>query len=388
MRHVGIITLAELKRVVNNRRQLFILILGPILLCAAMGFVAYRSPQDINAILFVDQTPQSSPVNQQVRDIINTIDNYEREDGSKPFSVELKLSSISSKEEVMQRLDKGGTRAVIVLKQGQDGIESIKVISDITEPTVRQITELELGGILKSYSNKISVEFLTAEGIPPELATQIVSPFEPTLETNVREDVGFFDFMASALIVLMAMAIPLLVAVTAITSERSKGTIERIFVSPYKKSEFITGKMLAYGVFAIMVAILIIVTLKLVHHVTLGNIGLVLLIAALVGINAVIFGLLISSITNSEQQSILLGIASFCTFMILMTFIWPLETMHPAITYLAYATPYIYGVDAIRHINLVEGWGFSHVWRELVILCGFIVVQAIAAMLVLRREVR
>jgi ABC-type multidrug transport system permease subunit len=61
--------------------------------------------------------------------------------------------------------------------------------------------------------------------------------------------------------------------------------------------------------------------------------------------------------------------------------------MHAISKYISYAIPYTYGVQAIRHINLV-GAGFSDIWPDLIILFGFIVAQALLATQVLKREIK
>ena len=154
---------------------------------------------------------------------------------------------------------------------------------------------------------------------------------------------------------------------TFIPPESRWGTIERIFVSPYRRSEIIAGKALAHSVFAVLFAILIIATLKVVFSVALGNIGLVLLTAALVGINGVVMGLLISSVTHTEAESVVVGILCVFAIMGLMTYIVPWETMHPISRFISRIIPYTYGIQAVRQINMV-GLGFFDVWHNLVIL--------------------
>ena len=77
---------------------------------------------------------------------------------------------------------------------------------------------------------------------PVELADDAVADLEFNMETNWMQEGKFLDNYASALIIMFAMAIALLASVTSITTERVSGTMERIFVSPYRRSEIIIGK--------------------------------------------------------------------------------------------------------------------------------------------------
>ena len=376
--HIPIIISMELKRIWHDKRRLIIFVLGPIILSIATGYTAYKTPYEINVTVLTEQFYQSSSFGiGESRQLINIIDN------SSTFSV----TEDYSLEEARQRLDSGATRAVIIISEGDSGIQDIEIIVDVTDPSIQNAVYSGLQDIFKQYSGSLSLQFLTRQGLPLEQAEGVTYPFELDLGTNSLQEGKFLDSYASALIIMFAMAIPLLASVTSITSERVKGTMERIFATPYKRSEIIISKMLANSIFALVVAILITGTLYLAFDVMLGNIFLVILIATLVGINAVIFGLLISSITYNELESVFVGTVFMFLFLIMMGFMWPFETMHPFFKYISQATPYTYGVAAIRHVNLV-GWGFSDVWPDLVILCGFIAAQAIIAMQILRREVK
>ena len=376
--HLWIMTLMELKRIFNDKRQLLILILGSILICLAFGFVAHRSPQEIKVTVFVDQ-PQhlSLSGHKETRQIIADIDR------SDVFSV-FEAYSLS---EAMQHLSDRRSRAVIVLSEGATVLEAIQVTIDVTDPIIQQAISAELSQILNAHSRHSAIDFLVHNGMSRDQATETIIPINISMQTNEWQNTKYFDFGALPTVIIIILGICLLISVTSITSERSKGTIERVFASPYKGSEFILSKMAANSVLAIISSIFIILTLKLVFDIALASPLWAVVITILAGINGVIFGLLISSVTYSELESVEVGILFWFVFMILMGFIWPLETMHPFFRYLAYLTPYLYGVHAIRHVSLV-GWGLSQIWLDLIILCGFILVQALIAKQMLKREIK
>lgn len=391
LNHIKTIATSELKQVWNDKRFLFLLVISPIMACVVFGYVTYRSPEAIDTTVVVDSLQE--PVSNQLEQIIDEIDNYERKDGSKPFSV---VVEPNSRAEAIKRLDEGKTRAVIVLEQRKNELENVEVIIDATETVVTNEFKQELPKIFDRYSREISINLLSEfiaeqEKSSPqktsEEASNILSPFDTVFATNEWKELRYFDFYASAMIVILAMSLPLSLSLISITAERSRGTIERIFVSPYEKSEIITGKMLAHSLFAIIFTVLIVGTLKAVFNVTMGNIGLVLLIATLIGINGVILGLLISSVTYSEAESVVIGILCIFGIMGLMTYIVPWETMHPIARSISYIIPFTYGIQTIRQVNMV-GLGFSDVWLNLVILFASIIALTLIAIPVLKREIR
>jgi ABC-type Na+ efflux pump permease subunit len=391
MSHVRALILSELKRVWNDKAIVTEIIVVPIAMGILFGFIAYRSPTTMDTTVFVDNALHV-PVNTQVQKLIYDIDNYRRADGSKPFSVTVELNS---QADAMKRLEEGKTRAVIIIKQGEDGIESIDVVADVAAGLIYVEYQQILPQIFSSYAKEISIktlsEYLTERnGVPASTATQeatqIMNPVETTFRTDAWKDLKYFDFYAAAYMLLLAIALPFNISVVSLSTERSTGTIERIFVSPFSRSEIITGKLAAYSILVLIYGILMMVTLKAVFDVALVNIGLTLLIITLCGINGVILGLMISTVTRTEAESVVVGTMVFLALAAMMTYMVPRETMHPIAKFLSEITPFPYGFDSIRRVNMV-GLGLSDVWHNLVILGGFIIAQTLIAIPILRRQV-
>ncbi len=389
--YLGTIALLTLKRVWNSKFALCTIVIAPVVLCITFGYVAYKSPERISALVMTEDLEQRL-WDKRTWQIVDEICYYRTDDGSTPFSVTTEIGSLT---EARQRLDDGRTRAVIVLKQEKDDVQSAEVIVDVTEPSVSNQFEQELPIIFDKYSRNISVRLITdfliqLRHLPRDMASakasEVLIPFEVKHETNSWKELKFFDFFASAAIVLIALGLPLFLSSISITNERSVGTLERVFASPYKKSEIIIGKMLANSILGIVITILIMITLKAVFNATLGNIGLILMLTTLVAINGVIFGLLVSAMTYSETESLLVSVLFLLLVMLQMTYLWPWETMHYIAKYFSYLIPYTYGFQAIRHVNMV-GAGFADVWLDLLILLGFVVAQALIAIQILRRRI-
>jgi ABC-type multidrug transport system permease subunit len=376
--HVRVMTLMELKRIYNDKREPLLLIFGAIILCLVAGLIGDRRPQEINVTILVDHLEQPSIFeHQDTLQIISEIDK------STAFAV----SRTNSLRDAMQLLNNSSTRAVIVMRENSTGLDSVQVTTDSTDYIVTHAILKELSPILKAHARQSTIEFLTTTGLSQQQANQVVNPFSIETKTNEWQEIKYFDLGATPLIVMIVLGICLLTAVTSVTAERTQGTIERIFSSPYRSSEVILSKILARSVFAVIVSIVIVFTLKLVFNIALANFPLALIITILVGINAVVFGLLVSCITYVELESVSLGITSWFLFMIMMGFTWPIESMHPIFQFIASSTPYLYAVHAIRHVSLV-GWGLSQAWLDLVILCGFILAGTLIAMLLLKRKIR
>jgi ABC-2 type transport system permease protein len=388
-----VITISELKQVWNNKRFLALLVLAPIIISIGFGFIAYQNPAGIDTTIFVD-SPFGLPDSSEIQNIINDIGNYVRDDGSKPFMVKVELNS---RQAALERLDAGLTRAVVILDQGSDGqLSGVEVFCGVGDTVISGAVEKELGNYFDSYAQEISSKQLAAvmvaktDKVSPVFSTRntsISSGVPTTFLTDAWKTLRYFDFYASAMIVIISVGMPLTLSVISITSERSRGTIERIFVSPFHKSEIILGKVIAHSLFAVILSVLFVGALKILFDVALGNIGLVLLLAILVGINAAVLGLLISSITYSEFESVTIGIMSMLGIMASMTYLFPWETMHPSIRIISGLIPFTYGIQTIRQVNML-GVGISQVWPNLLILIGFIILLVLISIPVLKREIK
>jgi ABC-type multidrug transport system permease subunit len=376
--HLLISTLLELKRMYQDRRRMLILILGPVGICLIFGFVFHHTPKEIDLTLFVDRFHPSAPsVFADTTKLIETIDRTDR------FAV----TRVYSLNDAFRRLRQGRTRAVVVIQEGRTNLQAIRVTVDVLDRIVPPIIQIELPQVLNRYAQQAAIEFLSHKGMPLQQARQMVNPVGLELKTNEWKNIKYFDLAASGVMVLFIMGTCLLMSVTAITSERSSGTLERIFVSPYKNSEVILSKLMVHTLLSIVVSTLVIMSLKLLFNIVLGNLFLVFLVAILTGCNAVALGLLVSAVTNTELESVMGGVICWFQTMMLMGFTWPMETMHPVMGWVSRLNPFSYGLHAIKHINL-NHWGLTQIWFDLVVLLAAILAQTFLAIRFLRPAVR
>lgn len=389
--NLKVITFFEIKRFWNNKPLLILVGVAPILICTVFGFVAYTYPRGIDLTVYIEHPPAQA-IHSNILELIREIRGYKKVEGLKTFSVNLERHSL---RKAFQKLKEGRTRAVLFLRQGPADLEKVLLVMDVTELAVTNEISQSLVEITGRYARKISLSRLSSllpdfrGGVPHEEKGEwrgFPASFDISYGTSAWTELGYFDFHASAMMVVLAMSIPLSLSLITITSERMRGTLERIFVTPYDKVEIIGGKMLAFSLLAVLIALMVTGTLKVLFHIALGNPGLILLTTILVGINGVVFGLLVSSLTRTDIESITVGILGIFAFMGLMTFLVPWETMHPAAKFISRLLPYTYGIRAIRLINMT-GAGFYEIWKDLAILLTAIFVQLFITIPVLKREI-
>jgi ABC-type multidrug transport system permease subunit len=289
--------------------------------------------------------------------------------------------------EANDRLAMGLTRGIVVFDEGASGLNNIEVTVDITDRTIQQSIDGELPSILAASTSQRSVQQLSALGLDADTTKQVMTPFTMEFSSNQNRRIAQFDLGSSGIVVLFVVGISLIMASIAVTSERSKGTIERLFASPMSRRTLIVSKVIANSLFAIAVALIIWLTMAVAFNISTNNMGLEILLTILASINAIILGLIASSITYTELESVGIAVMLWFNAIFLMGLNWPLETMHPIFTYLAKLMPFTYALHSMRNINLV-GWGFQQALPDILILVGFIIALTVFATMALRREIK
>ena len=137
-----------------------------------------------------------------------------------------------------------------------------------------------------------------------EHATAVpASPLNCQVETHYRynPDVLSLPAMVPAVIPLLLMMIPAILAALAVVREKEMGSIINLYVTPLTRSEFLLGKQMPYVMFSILSSLMLIAMAVTIFDVPVKGSVLVLLISlVLYSMCSTGFGLLASSVTRSQ----------------------------------------------------------------------------------------
>ena len=168
------------------------------------------------------------------------------------------------------------------------------------------------------------------------------------------------------------MLVSALMTSLSITREKELGTMELLLVSPLRPAQIIIGKVFPYVFLSFVDACIV---LGLGHAVfgmpIRGDISLLLFECLLFITMALSLGILISSITSSQQVAMLISlVVLMLPTIILSGFIFPVENMPWILQIICYVMPPKYFITIIKSIML-QGNGIAYVWQETLILAGF-----------------
>lgn len=196
--------------------------------------------------------------------------------------------------------------------------------------------------------------------------------FNPELESRV------YNIPAVMGMILMVMSL-LLTAMTVVR-EREMGTMDQLQVSPLTPLEFILGKTIPVVGVALVQLVLVAAVALLWFRIPFRGSLLVLLLGAFLFILAgLAIGLVISTISNTQQEAFLSIFLVLLPAVILSGLLYPVETMPPFFQWLTLANPMRHFLEIVRDLFL-KGAGLRELYGQfaaLALLAGTALTVAV-----------
>ncbi len=151
----------------------------------------------------------------------------------------------------------------------------------------------------------------------------------------------------------------------AIVREREMGTLEQIMVSPIRPIEFILGKTVPFFLIGLGdVGLIMFVGIVWFHIPFVGSPLIMLLGASLFLLAALGLGLLLSTISRTQQQAFALNFFLINPLFILSGFAFPISAMPRVMQWFTLINPLRYFLVVIRAVFL-KGVGIEVLWPQL-----------------------
>ena len=171
-------------------------------------------------------------------------------------------------------------------------------------------------------------------------------------------------FIIIGIVALLNLVVTLEVTALSIAREREAGTFDQLLVTPMTPFEILVGKSLPGLIIGILEASFIIVIIVFWFHVPLrGSLaalycGLFLFLLSAIGI-----GLMISSLSATQQQGLMGAFLFLVPAVILSGFATPIENMPELVQWLTYLNPMRYFLIIVRSVFL-QGASFDLLWSQ------------------------
>ena len=195
-------------------------------------------------------------------------------------------------------------------------------------------------------------------------------------------------FMVPGILVALVTILAMFLSALNIVREKEIGTIEQLNVTTIKKHEFIIGKLVPFGIIALVVLALGLVVARFVFHVPIaGNPGLLFLFAGLYVITALGLGIFISTISSSQQQAMFTSFFFMMIFILMSGLFTPIESMPDWAQAISRINPLSYFIRFMRMV-LLKGSGFAEVQHLFLAMGLYAVLANLLGMLSYRKTIR
>jgi ABC-2 type transport system permease protein len=174
--------------------------------------------------------------------------------------------------------------------------------------------------------------------------------------------------MVPALIGFILQILTTMLTALSIVREKELGTVEQLIVTPIRPVELVVGKVLPYVGIAIVDAVEILLVGSWWFNVPIsGSVTLLMALCCVFLLSSLGFGILISTVAKTQQESMFLAFFSMFPAIFLSGFLFPLASMPAVLQAVSYAVPLRYFLVIDRGIVL-KGNGMDILWPEVVAL--------------------
>ncbi|HEX7571446.1 MAG TPA: ABC transporter permease, partial [Bacteroidota bacterium] len=197
--------------------------------------------------------------------------------------------------------------------------------------------------------------------------------FQPRVWYN--PDLISSKFLVPGLIGFIIVLTAVISTSLTVVREKERGTMEQLMVSPLRPFEIILGKTIPYLGISLVAATAILILGYLLFGVQVRG-SLLLLYAAIVMIilGGLGQGLLISTVTDSQQVAFMISVfSSLLPSFLLSGFIFPVATMPIVLRIISNLAVNKFFLVVVRGVML-KGVGFAAVWEQFVYMFVFAAV--------------
>jgi drug efflux transport system permease protein len=355
---VGPVMRKEFRQIRRDSRSLIFMILIPAFLLIMFGFALNFDVKHI-PLAVVDQDGSRTS-----RELIEKFRTTEY------FDIRSVLDKAGEVDSLMAR-DKIRAALVIPERFSEDLLAerspSVQFLIDGANAMSGTTAAGYAASILQSYSQKITLEAVARRrpgGLTLPLKTEVRIWYNPELRSA--------KFLVPGLMAFILMVILTTSTAFSIVREKERGTMEQIRVSPLRPAALIIGKMIPYILISLASAHFVLALGWVLFGVAVkGSYLLLLLTIFLFLICGLGQGILISSITRTQQVAFLISVlTTLLPTFILSGFVFPIRNMPRVIQAATFLIPARYFLVALRAI-ILKGVGLAAFWDQILFLAGF-----------------
>jgi len=338
----------EFYHIFRDKRSLFILFGMPVAQIMLFGFAITNEINNVN-IAILDKSEDVT-----TKEIINKISS------STYFTIE---QFIINEAEIETIFKKGKIKAVLIFEKDfsknliKENNASVQIITDATDPNTASTISNYANSMLQKYQQEVNKSI--------EIPYQIIPKSRMIFNQELK---SVFMFVPGVMTIILMLVSAMMTSIS-ITREKELGTMEILLVSPLKPFQVIIGKVVPYIFLSIINAIVIVLLSIFIFEMPVQGSLLLLGVESVIFIvNALSLGILISTISATQQTAMMVSLMGLMLPVILLSgFIFPINSMPEILQVISNVIPATWYIIILKGIML-KGVGLAIIWKETLIL--------------------
>jgi ABC-2 type transport system permease protein len=353
-RRIRHIIIKEFIQVLRDKKLRFFLIVPPLVQLLTYGYVVNFDIKHVAVAVFDESRTMES---RQLIDRFNSTDWFY----VKHF--------VNSKNEVLRLIDAGDiTMALWIqwdfatrLRQGKSG--KLQVIVDATDSNAALIVNRYAGTVIADYNQAQLNQRFNNKG--QDWVGRFSLPLEVESRAWFNENLISRYSMVPGVIAMVVLLISLMLTALSVVREKEIGTLEQILVTPIRPIELMLGKTIPFVIISVLEVIMVTIVGVLWFEVPFRGSILVLLLGTLAFLfNSVGLGLLISTVSSTQQQAMMAGNLFLTPAILLSGLVFPIANMPVFFQYLTKLNPLMYFIIVTQGVFL-KGAGLTFLWPQM-----------------------
>jgi ABC-2 type transport system permease protein len=327
LRGLGNVARKELIQTLRDRRVVFMLILAPAIQLVIFGYAVDLEVDHIPTALVDQDRTHDSRALAQALFADGTFVERTAPDDPDTAQAELESGEVSAAIVIPRDYAKRLARGEPVEPQ---------ILVDATDSTRAQVAAQD------------ATQFLVSRGAPQLVAAP---PLVPRVLYNQRLKSPIY--MVPGILASLLLNVTAIVTAMGLARERETGTLEQILVTPIHPATLLAGKCLPYILFGLLDVIAILVLGTLLFDVPIrGSLAVLALGAFLYLFSTLGIGILIATLSSTQQQAMLGAFAFILPTMLLSGFMSPISSMPAWLRPLTLAIPMRHFLELLRRVLL------------------------------------
>jgi len=235
---------------------------------------------------------------------------------------------------------------------------SLMVLVNAINASSAQLSWAYLSGVIRDYNADLIMQHAGNVSLAAIPAINVINRFwyNPTL--------NYKYYMLPGILVILVSAIGLLLAGLNVVKEKEMGTIEQINVTPIKKYQFITAKLIPFLLIGLVDLAFGLALGKVLFNIPFeGSLMLLFLFASIYLMAILGMALFFSTISSTQQQYLFVVFFIIMVFVLMSGIFTPTESMPVWAQKFNLVNPAAYFMRVIRMI-ILKGSGFRDIIPE------------------------